>query len=180
MYQSSVEPVGIEVVDHQAAACVEDARRLGECQRPIEVVDDGPHQRPVEPPVAKRQVLGGGPLEDEARHALLPGDGEHLRRRVDGPDAAGVVRREGGGERARPAADVEHAPAAQVARGVELGKQGLEAGVERTELVVACGDPAREPGGRGGLGGGGPVRELDRGAGQASRAARHPPRPVPR
>ena len=75
--------------------------------------------------------------------AVRARDRDHLLRRVDAPDAGDLPLGERGREPARAAADIEHAPAAQVA-GLDDRVEDLPpALVDRPQLVVGRGD-ARE------------------------------------
>ena len=96
-------------------SCRHDPPRLGERLRPVDEVEHERHRDPVEPPVAERQPLGRALPHADAGRERLAGDGDHLRAGVDAPGLRVGLLDEGREQSSRAAADVEHAPAAEVA-----------------------------------------------------------------
>ena len=130
------EVARVERRDREDAAGLQDAVELGERTRRVEQVDDEPHRRALEPAVLERQRLGPAELEADAARNAAARDLQHLRRRLDGPDLAGVPLGQRGCERPGAGAHVEHAPSAQVAEAHERVDDLEPLLVDRPQLVV--------------------------------------------
>ena len=94
------------------------------------------HRDPVEPAVAERKPLGDSLADADAGRHRLAGDGDHLAARVDAPHLRAGLVGERGREPAGAAADVEHAPAAEVAELDERGERLPPGRVGRPQRVV--------------------------------------------
>ena len=97
------------------------------------MMDDQHRDGSLEPAVLERKLFGASQLQPYAFWNLRARDLEHLRRRVDTPHLRGRPISQPCGERSGAAADVEHAPSAQIA----LVHEQLVQLVENVRLDVA-------------------------------------------
>jgi hypothetical protein len=103
-------------------------------------VDELEHQRhrhALEPAVLERKGLGAAELQPDAGRHLSARDLDHLRLGIDAPHLARVLLDQNGREPAGAAADVEHAPAAQVALAHQEVDELRPVLTDVAELVVA-------------------------------------------
>ena len=127
---------GVEGGDREPPVRSEHAVELRECTRPVDQVDDEPHDRPLEPGVLEGQLLGRAELQPGAVSAAAR-DLEHLRRGVDPPDLGPAGER--GQEPTRATANLEDATAGEVALADQRLADLAPVPVGGTELVVGCG-----------------------------------------
>ncbi len=142
--EQPVQPEAVEVRrveggDERAAARREHAAELRQGPLPVDEMDGEPHHGALEPAVAERQLLGAALAHARALRHPSARDLDHRRLGVDRPDARGGSLGERRGEHAGPAADLEHAPPAQVALADEQVEELPPVRVRRAEVVVARG-----------------------------------------